>query len=169
MPKEVEVEVYVDKGGRPSGFTETIAEKLLHLAKLGKTNAEIAEAIGINKRTLYLWQKNHPDFFHSVKNMKDAADELVEASLFRRACGYSHEDVKMIVHDGEILTQTYTKHYAPDTVAAIFWLKNRQPERWREKSEKNPGSFAENQYSIGGIPLKELIAFIKLHFPEALE
>ena len=27
------------------------------------------------------------------------------------------------------------KHYPPDTTAAIFWLKNRQVERWRDKQE----------------------------------
>lgn len=27
------------------------------------------------------------------------------------------------------------KHYPPDTVAGIFWLKNRQPDKWREKQE----------------------------------
>jgi len=27
------------------------------------------------------------------------------------------------------------KHYPPDTTAAIFWLKNRQPAKWREKQE----------------------------------
>jgi hypothetical protein len=29
-----------------------------------------------------------------------------------------------------------TKHYPPDTAAAIIWLKNRQPERWRDKIEQ---------------------------------
>ncbi|MHB1956052.1 MAG: hypothetical protein ACYCOU_20160, partial [Sulfobacillus sp.] len=27
------------------------------------------------------------------------------------------------------------KHYPPDTQAAMFWLRNRQPERWKEKTE----------------------------------
>ena len=25
------------------------------------------------------------------------------------------------------------KHVAPDTTAQIFWLKNRRPDRWRDK------------------------------------
>ena len=28
-----------------------------------------------------------------------------------------------------------TKHYPPDPTAAIFWLKNRQPDTWRDKVE----------------------------------
>jgi hypothetical protein len=27
----------------------------------------------------------------------------------------------------------YVKHYPPETAAAIFWLKNRQGQQWREK------------------------------------
>ena len=27
------------------------------------------------------------------------------------------------------------QHYAPDVTAQIFWLKNRQPDKWREKQE----------------------------------
>jgi hypothetical protein len=29
----------------------------------------------------------------------------------------------------------YTERYPPDTAAAIFWLKNRQPKHWRDKVE----------------------------------
>lgn len=29
----------------------------------------------------------------------------------------------------------YIEHYPPDTTAAIFWLKNRQPAKWRDKKE----------------------------------
>jgi hypothetical protein len=35
---------------------------------------------------------------------------------------------------------TVTKTLAPDTTAAIFWLKNRQPERWRDKPSDSGGS-----------------------------
>ena len=28
------------------------------------------------------------------------------------------------------------KHYPPDSTAAIFWLKNRQPKVWRDRVEQ---------------------------------
>ena len=37
----------------------------------------------------------------------------------------------------------YIEHYPPDTTAAIFWLKNRQPGKWRDKKE------VENQVKLG--------------------
>jgi hypothetical protein len=29
-------------------------------------------------------------------------------------------------------SKTVRKHYPPDVTACIFWLKNRQPEKWRD-------------------------------------
>jgi hypothetical protein len=34
-----------------------------------------------------------------------------------------------------IIQTTVRKFYPPDTTAAIFWLKNRKPEEWRDKTE----------------------------------
>jgi len=28
-----------------------------------------------------------------------------------------------------------TKHYPPDATSAIFWLKNRQRDKWRDKQD----------------------------------
>jgi hypothetical protein len=36
-------------------------------------------------------------------------------------------------YEGEIITHVHEKHYPPDPTAMIFWLKNRQPERWRDQ------------------------------------
>ncbi|WP_205010660.1 hypothetical protein [Nitrosomonas oligotropha] len=38
-------------------------------------------------------------------------------------------------YQGKITKTKLTKHYPPDTVAAIFLLKNRHPEKWRDKVE----------------------------------
>jgi len=34
-----------------------------------------------------------------------------------------------------VLTKKVVKQMAPDTTAQIFWLKNRQPDKWRDKKE----------------------------------
>ncbi len=46
--------------------------------------------------------------------------------------GYSHPAVHVSNYQGDITLTPITKHYPPDTVAAIFWLKNRQPAKWRD-------------------------------------
>jgi hypothetical protein len=47
--------------------------------------------------------------------------------------GYSHPDVHVSNYQGEITVTPLVKHYAPDPVACIFWLKNRRPDLWRDK------------------------------------
>ena len=43
----------------------------------------------------------------------------------------------------------YIERYPPDTAAAIFWLKNRQREQWREKSEQAITS--DNKTELSGV------------------
>jgi hypothetical protein len=60
----------------------------------------------------------------------------VEQSLFRRALGYEFEEAKVIAVDGKVQRIEKTKkQMAPDVVACIFWLKNRLPDKWRDKHE----------------------------------
>lgn len=122
--------------GRPTKFNETIRDKIMALAGANKTDVEIAEAVGVTERTLNIWKKTKgPQFFQSLKDAKNIADELVEASLFRKAVGYTHKEEKVFCSEGEIITHTVDKHYAPDTTAGIFWLKNRKSQEWRDKVE----------------------------------
>ena len=101
------------------------------LAKLGKTDEEISTAFGISRSTLLEWKKSHPELSVALKIGKSEADTAVENSLFKRAMGYTYEELK-IVNDGERVEKT-VKQVAPDTTAQIFWLKNRKPDEWRDK------------------------------------
>ncbi len=39
------------------------------------------------------------------------------------------------MHEGKPVIVPTVKHYPPDTTACIFWLKNRQRDRWRDKQD----------------------------------
>jgi hypothetical protein len=70
----------------------------------------------------------------SIKIDKNAADQLVEMSLYNRARGIALPEEKVVWNKdtGKHEVITITKHYPPDPTAMIFWLKNRQPEDWRD-------------------------------------
>lgn len=128
-------------GGHPTAYRQEFAEQAAKLTKLGATDLELADFFGVDVRTIYNWKNAQSEFFQALKRGKKIADDLVEQSLFRRATGYSHEAVKILTvslgNNGgsEVQEVPYTEHYPPDTAAAIFWLKNRRPDEWREKIE----------------------------------
>jgi len=123
-----------NKGGRPTKFNETIRDKIMAMAGAGKTDVEISKAVGVSRSTFSLWKNAHK-ISDTLKDAKNIADELVEASLFRRAIGYEHKEVKVFYDSksGECVEHEVVKHYAPDPTSMIFWLKNRKPQEWRDK------------------------------------
>ena len=131
--KKAEAEAVVF--GRPTDFRLEFVDQARKLAMLGATDIEVADFFGVSVRTVHRWKATMEDFCHSLKAGKSEADDRVERSLFSRANGYEHDEVDIRVVNGEIVQTPIRKYYPPDTTAAIFWLKNRRPEDWREKIE----------------------------------
>lgn len=122
--------------GRPPKFKQEHMKKIKKMALAGFTDKEMSECLSVTEQTFNNWKKKYPDFFESLKDWKFLADEAVEKSLYLRATGYSHPDTKFATYEGQITDSVeYTKHYAPDPTAAIFWLKNRKPKQWKDKQE----------------------------------
>lgn len=77
-------------------------------ARDGLTNEQIAFNMQINPATLYDWGKKYPEISNALKKGKEVVDFEVENALFKNAIN-------------------------GDTTAQIFWLKNRRPDKWRDK------------------------------------
>lgn len=82
-------------------------------AKDGLTDEQIAEKIKINPATLYDWKNKYPKISEALKKGKEVVDYQVENALLRSAI------------DGNVTAQ-------------IFWLKNRRPDKWRDKQKEEP-------------------------------
>lgn len=122
------------KAGRPTKFNPEVLLKVRILYGQGKTDEQVADIVGVAVRTLHDWKHRYAEFLHSLKEAKDEADDLVEATLYQRAIGYTHRETKVFcTKDGDIVWKEIDRHVPPDVTAAIFWLKNRRPEKWREK------------------------------------
>lgn len=119
----------------PTRYRAEYAEQARKLCRLGATDVEIGDFLGVSDKTVRNWRSRHPAFAEAVRDGKQMADAEVADKLFRRATGYSHEAVKIFNAEGSALVVPYTEHYPPDTVACIFWLKNRRPDLWRDKQE----------------------------------
>lgn len=117
------------------------------------TDAEMAKEMHISPSTYYEWLKKYPEMSEAVTRARTGADaravnESVERSLLETAVG----GVRVLKKPIKIKTTTYDARgrrvekekivYAdeevyiqPNVKAQIFWLTNREPERWRNKVE----------------------------------
>lgn len=124
--------------GRPTLYQAAYAEQARRLALLGQTDAEMAAFFGVAERTIHYWKGAHPDFLQSLKAGKEEADAHVAESLYRAAIGGGTitETKVQADADGNITGRTTeTKQLPASTTAMIFWLKNRQPDKWRDRVE----------------------------------
>lgn len=67
--------------------------------------------MGISKSTLYDWKNKYSEFSAALKRGKEVVDYQVENALLKNAL-------------------------QGDTTAQIYWLKNRRPDKWRDKPIK---------------------------------
>lgn len=123
-------------GGRPPIYRKEFVEQARKLCLLGATDEAIANFFEVSLSCIDKWKVAHPEFLRALKEGKQVADSLVADKLFNRALGYKHKELKVFNNQGEILTFECEKEYPPDTTAAIFWLKNRQPQLWRDRVEQ---------------------------------
>lgn len=77
-------------------------------ARDGLTDEQIASNIGIGYSTLQTWKGKYQDIQDSLKKGKEVVDYAVENALLKNAL-------------------------KGDTTAQIYWLKNRRPDKWRDK------------------------------------
>ena len=122
-------------GGRPSDYKEEFCEQAYKLCLLGFTDVELGVFFGVCEKTINNWKHDHGEFLQSIKEGKDIADSEMAVSLYQRGLGYSHPEQKIFNDNGKPMVVDTVKHYPPDTGAAMAWLKNRQPNKWRDKTE----------------------------------
>jgi hypothetical protein len=154
--------------GRPTDYREEYCEQAEKLCKLGATDKELADFFDVAESTINEWKLAHAEFSESLKKGKTLADANVADRLYQRAMGFEHDSEEIKVIDGSIERVEVRKVYPPDTVAAIFWLKNRQKKKWRDKTETGltdsdgndvqtvvyriPDNGRNNSTTAGGLP-----------------
>ena len=122
-----------------SKWRDTFPAKAEKLAEEGYIDIQIAQALGISETTFYEYQEQHPKFTEAIKRGKAKTDKRVIGSLLKRAVGMEYEEIATEVSvDSKTKKETITskrvtkKFIPPDTGAAAFWLKNRQPKDFRD-------------------------------------
>lgn len=104
----------------------------------GDSVSKIAEKIGISKKKLENLAKSEKQLFEALKYGREQTDAMVEEALLKKALGYFISEEKSVVKaNGQEEITTVSKEVPPDVTACQAWLKNRCPDKWRDKPQDN--------------------------------
>lgn len=126
---------------------------------------QVAQVFGVSPRTIHDWVQKHPEFRTAMQEGRDNHDVVnVEAALLKRALGYEITEVKKthirvsakdaegnIVKVPATKVETTVKEVPPDPKSAIFWLVNRNRDRWKLEVNMNNKGKVEHTHKHSGV------------------
>ena len=152
---------------RASRFDFVWREVARKCCERGMTDIEVADILGIGLATLYRWKLEYPAFSRVFKLGKAEADDRVERSLYSRAIGYDYVAEKPVMTRHGQKTMQYRAHIPPDTAAALWYLKNRRPDRWRDsfrhEHTASPYDAIEDPAELRALLTKQAQALVSRH------
>ena len=106
----------------------------------GVTINELATKMQIDRSYLTKLRHQYPKLEEAISTEREIVDHEIENAMHKSAIGYmvTEKRTTVIVDENGKKTQkieTYDKHVPGNSVAQIFWLKNRKPNYWRDKQE----------------------------------
>ena len=120
------------KRGRKSDFRPEYILIAEACARFGAIEEEIADYLDVSIGCIKRWKLAYPEFRAALKRGEEQSNDRVEDSLYRMAIGWNGQ--------------------APNVTAAIFYLKNRRKDRWRDVQNVEA---ALGHYVISEKPLTE--------------
>jgi len=133
------------RAGRRSKWASHVEPRLDTIRtwrKMGLREIDICENLGVSHHTFCQYKKAFPQLLDALKKGKDDADAKVVDALYRRAVGYEYEVMETIaIRDaegkltGKIQLRKTKKHVTPNVLAQIYYLKNRCPQYWRDRTQ----------------------------------
>lgn len=116
-------------------------------ARDGYTDKQIAKLTNKSERQFSRWKNEYPSIMTALKEGRAPVDIEIEDSLAKSARGFyvtlkkpiklkttKKKDGMMIEEHIEYVEEQI--YYPPQTSSMIFWLKNRKPDKWRDKREQ---------------------------------
>ena len=85
------------KGKYEKWLTEEGLIRIEGWARDGLTKEQIAHNMGINAKTLYVWENTYDPICNALKKGKEVVDRMVENSLLSKALGCTKK-IKFAMH-----------------------------------------------------------------------
>lgn len=132
-------------------FSKIDMKMVKKLAEYGHDDAFMASFFGVPRGTWAGWKSQHSNFFTDLNRWKSIADKKVERAMFETAIGFEYTemvfektgsllalqntDTNKITFEQEYRKKITVKRALPDITAQKMWLKNRDPEHWKDRVE----------------------------------
>lgn len=128
------------RGKYEKWLTEDGLLKLEAWSRDGLPYEDIAHNIGISLSTLKEWRNKYPAISEALSRAREVADIRLENSMYQQATGYTYDEIikvpKLNPETGKVelvIDKVITRWMAPDYRATSFLMRNRMPEKWRDK------------------------------------
>ena len=122
-------------------------EEITSWARDGVTEAEMAKRLGISYSSFKNYKNINLSFLSALKKSKEHYDNQVVEALHKNTLGgivelkvpikikktFFNEHGKKEREEEEIIYATTQEYVKPDTMAQIYWLNNRQAQKWKNK------------------------------------
>ena len=116
------------KKGRKNKYLTDVKprfDEIAEMCKLGATDKEIAENLGIHKATFCDYKNRYSEFNELIKRSRQNPILQIKKALFKRACGFKYSEKKIITNEaGEVKEEEYIKYALPDPASAMILLKH---------------------------------------------
>lgn len=122
-----------DHVGQPTKYKEEYDTIAYQLCLLGFIDKQIADTLGVTDTTINNWKIAHPSFFESIRQGKTLADGKMAESLFNSGIGNHYIEEEKL--DKEGVPVTLRRQIPPNVQAQSLFLRNRQPDKWRNSVE----------------------------------
>ena len=106
--------------------------KVKDLCLLGLSDGDICRVLDITPSMMDDWCEKYPEFYDSLRTGREMADGAVAAALYKSATGYRESGKVWKTERGMLVEVEEEKVYPPNVTAAMFILKTRHPQVWRE-------------------------------------
>lgn len=132
-----------NKRGRKDFYTVLDIHNKLDMikgwAREGITDKELYDMLGVGHDTFYRWKKDIKEFSDTLQEGREKANGELLNRAFMLAMGHTQtvtEPMKVKQGDYETIEMvTYEKHMQPNAAMMQFMLKNRMPNRYKDKHE----------------------------------
>lgn len=150
----------------PPPYGPEYLERARRAALAGFTTYELSRLLGVTVDTINLWDMVYSEFAAAIRVGAQSRNARVEAAFYQRAVGYEHPSEQLIkisqsekigdewVRTEEIIHEPIVKHIPADPKAALDWLMQHDPDRYKMRREE-PAPSVMRIVIEGGLPSEE--------------